>query len=242
MALKLSTGLRNAMLDQESNATNLMTGTDIAFEDGLGTDSRDRITRVAGGLDVFDERKYITVAGSTDGTNDGVYEILASSDGYIEVAAGSFTTEAATAQIVLADATGGSVSDLFRNCTIDVYSGSQPTSADSAEIGTKLVSITLSSGAFSAGVSTNGLNFGAVSSGTLSKKADETWSGAGIASGTAGWFRIYSNDYVTGASTTDIRLDGYVATYGSQFNMSNTTISIGGTVTIDTINLVLAET
>jgi hypothetical protein len=239
MALRLSTGLRNALLDQESEATNLMTGTDIAFEDGTGTDSRDRITRVAGGLDVFDKKKYITVAGSAGGTNDGTYEILASADGYVEVAAGSLATEAAGEQIILADATGGSLSDLFRNCVIDVYSGSQPADADTAESGTKLVTITLSSGAFSGGAAANGLNFGEVASGVLTKQSDETWSGEGLANGTAGWFRVYDNNYTTGASTTAIRLDGSVSTSGSQFNMSNTAISIGGTTTIDTVQLTL---
>jgi len=239
MALRLSTGLRNAMLDQESNAANLMTGTDIAFGDGTGTSSRDRITRVAGGLDVFDKRKYITVSGSSGGTNDGSFEILAATDGYLEVAAGSFTTEAAAEQIILADATGGSVSDLFRNCIIDVYSGSQPATADLTESGTKLVSITLSSGAFSAGSPVNGINFGAVASGVLSKKADETWSGVGLATGTAGWFRVYPNSYVTGASSTEVRLDGSVSTSGSQFNMSNTAVSIGGTSTVDSVQLTL---
>lgn len=239
MALRLSTGLRNALLDQESEATNLMTGTDIAFEDGTGTDSRDRITRVAGGLSVFDKKKYITVAGSAGGTNNGTFEILASADGYVEVAAGSFATEAAGEQIILADATGGSLSDLFRNCVIDVYSGSQPADADTVESGTKLLTITLSSGAFTGGSAANGLNFGDVASGVLSKQSDETWSGAGLANGTAGWYRVYDNSYTTGASTSAIRFDGSVSTSGSQFNMSNTAISVGGTTTIDTVELTL---
>jgi len=239
MALRLSTGLRNALLAQESEATNLMTGTDIAFGDGTGTAGRDQITRVAGGLGVFDKKKYITVAGSSGGTNNGTYEILASADGYVEVAAGSFTTEAASEQIILADASGGSLADLFRNCVIDVYSGSQPADADTAEAGTKLITITVDSGAFSSGSADNGLNFGAVASGVLSKQSDETWSGQGLASGTAGWYRVYDNSYTTGASTSAVRFDGSVSTSGSQFNMSNTAISIGGTTTIDTVELTL---
>ena len=191
MTLRLSTGLRNALLDQKAAANNLMTGTDISFEDGTGTDSRDRILRVAVGMSVFPKRSKITISGSGGG-NDGSYEVLASANGYVEIAAGSLSAEAAGEQIIIAGATGGSVSDLFQNCVIDVYSGSQPTTADDEETSTsvKLVTISLSSGAFSGGSPTNGINFGEVSSGVLGKESGETWSGTGVANGTAGWFRI----------------------------------------------------
>lgn len=237
MTLRLSTGLRNALLDEKAVANNLMTATTISFEDGTGTDSRDRIVDSGSGLANFVKRGKVTVEGST--SNDGSYEILGVAAGYLEVAAGSLSTEAAGDQVVLAGATGGSFSDLFQNCVIDVYSGSQPADADTAESGTKLVTITLSSGAFSGGSATNGMNFGEVASGVLSKEAGEVWSGVGLSAGTAGWFRIYDNAYTTGASTTAIRIDGAIATSGSQFNMSNTTITVGATTTVDTVALTL---
>jgi len=239
MALRLSTGLRNAILDKKAVANNLITAIDISFEDGTGTDGRDRILSVAEDMSVYVKRSKITVSGST--SNDGSYEVLASATGYVEVAAGSLSTEAAGDQVVLAGAAGGSISDLFQNGVIDVYSGSQPTTADLTETATstKLLTITLSSGAFSAGSPTNGINFGEVSSGVLSKESGETWSGVGLADGTAGWFRLYSNAYTTGASSSAIRLDGSVATSGSQFNMSNTTVSTGATSTVDSVSLTL---
>lgn len=241
MALRLSTGLRNALLDEKAVANNLITRTDISFEDGTGTDSRDRILSTAGGLDAFVKRSKVTVAGSTD--NDGTYEVLASADGYIEIAAGSVNAggEVAGDQVILAGASGGSFSDLFQNGVIDIYSGSQPPDADTTETGygTKLVTITLSSGAFSAGSPTNGINFGEVASGVLAKEAGEVWSGAGLADGTAGWFRFYDNSKTTGASTAAIRFDGAVATSGSQFNMTNTTVTTGATTTVDTVALTL---
>lgn len=237
MALRLSTGLRNALLDEKAVANNLMVGTTISFEDGTGTDSRDRIVDSGSGLANFVKRGKVTVSGST--SNDGSYEILAVAAGYLEIAAGSLTTEAAGDTVILAGATGGSFSDLFQNCVCDIYSGSQPSDADSAETGTKLVSITLSSGAFVGGSATNGLNFGEVASGVLAKESGETWSGLGIAAGTAGWFRIYDNSYTTGASTSAIRFDGAVATSGYQFNISNTSITVGGTTTVDSVSLTL---
>lgn len=239
MAFRLSTGLRNALLDQKAAANNLLTRIDFSFEDGTGTDARDRIISATGGLDVFVKRSKITISGST--SNDGTYEVLASADGYIEIAAGSLSTEAAGDQVIVAGAYGGSFSDLFQNGVIDVYSGSQPTNADTTETGygTKLVTITLSSGAFSAGSPTNGINFGEVSSGVLAKEAAEVWSGVGLANGTAGWFRFYDNSKTTGASTSAIRFDGAVATSGSQFNMTNTNVTTGATTTVDAVALTL---
>ncbi len=237
MAVRLSTGLRNALLDKKATANNLMTATTISFEEGTGTDSRDRIVDSGSGLAGFVKRGKVTVSGATD--NNGAYEILAVAAGYLEIPSGSLTTEAAEDQVVLAGASGGSVSDLFQNCVIDLYSGSQPTSADDGETGTKLLTITLNSGAFVSGEATNGLNFGEVVSGVLSKEAGEVWSGTGIADGTAGWFRIYDNSYVSGASTSEVRMDGAVATSGGQLNMSSTAVVTGGTSTINSVSLTM---
>lgn len=237
MTLRISTGMRNALLSQRAVVTALKTGTTISFGDGTGTDGRDQILDSANGLGNFVKRGMITVQGS--GTNDGTFEILSVTSGVIEVAAGSLTTEAAGAQVILAGAVGGSVSDLFRNAVIDIYSGSQPASADAAETGTKLARITLASGVFSPGSPINGVNFDVSTAGVLAKDADEVWSGLGLADGTAGWFRLYANAGTTGASDSAIRLDGSIATSGGQFNMSNTAIVTGGTTTVDSVALTM---
>lgn len=237
MALRLSTGLRNALLDKKAEANNLMSDSTISFEEGSGTDGRDRILDSGDGLAGFVKRGKVTVSGSS--SNDGSYEVLAVAAGYLEVASGSLTAEAAGSTITVAGATGGSVSDLFQNCVIDIYSGSQPSDADSGETGTKLVTITLGGEDFTGGSATNGINFGEVASGVLHKEAGEVWSGEGVEDGTAGWFRIYDNSYVTGDSTSEIRMDGAVATSGSQFNMSNTAVVVGGTTTVDSVALTL---
>lgn len=117
---------------------------------------------------------------------------------------------------------------------IEVYSGAQPASADAAETGTKLLRITKDSGAFVAGVATNGLVFETdPEAGTIAKSSD-VWSGVGLADGIAGWYRFYSNAYGTGSSTSAVRFDGSCATANSQFNMSTTTIKTGVPVTVDT--------
>jgi hypothetical protein len=231
MTTRFSTGLRNALLDQKAEARNLKVATTISFGDGTGTDGRDEILDSGNGLGNFSVGDMITVAGST--SNNVTAEILAVSAGAIEVAAGTLATEAAGDTVILAAARGGSFSEIFKYGIIKIFTGSQPASPDDAETGTLLVTITQNSGSFTPGTETNGLLFGNVAAGILSQESGQIWSGVAVATGTAGWFRIYDNAAVTGVSTTAKRCDGAVATSGAQLNMSNTAITSGGTTTID---------
>ena len=79
----------------------------------------------------------------------------------------------------------------FANGVIDIYSGTQPATADAAVTGTLLGRVTLNSGAFAAGTATNGLTFAAATGGAVSKTG--VWSFNGVAVGTAGWFRLKAN-------------------------------------------------
>ena len=120
----------------------------------------------------------------------------------------------------------------FANGIIDVYTGTQPATADSAVSGTLLGRITLNSGAFVAGTATNGLTFAAASGGAVSKSG--VWSFNGVAAGTAGWFRLKGNALDNDAlSTTLPRLDGSIATSGADLNLSNISIAIGAPSTVD---------
>jgi len=130
-----------------------------------------------------------------------------------------------------------SLRELLKDGVLDIYSGSQPSNADATETGVKLVSITESSGAFVGGAPGNGLEFDAAVDGELSKAVAETWSGNGIAIGTAGWFRFYNNAYILGESTVAIRFDGNVSTAGSQLILSSTAIQVSLPITIDTFTL-----
>lgn len=120
----------------------------------------------------------------------------------------------------------------FANGVIEIYSGSQPTTADAAVTGTLLGTVTLNSGAFTPGTATNGLTFAAAAGGAVSKSG--VWSFNGVASGTAGWFRLKANAVDAGAlSTTHPRLDGSIAVSGADMNLSNIAITIGAPSTID---------
>jgi hypothetical protein len=84
----------------------------------------------------------------------------------------------------------------------------------------------------------NGLNFQfPASSGVLSKEST-VWQGTAAASGTAGWFRfVAGGSSVSGASTTDLRFDGSIATSGADMNISNTSVTSGAVQTINTFSI-----
>jgi len=241
MTLRFSTGLRNALNQDKATSQKQVTATTISFGDDTGSGTNDEILDSDSGLAGYSLYDKISVECESTTTNEGDYEILAVAGGAIEVAAGSFTGEsAATAgRVMLSSSRGGSFSDLFRHGIMDIRSGTQPTTADQVESGTSLVKITLASGAFTKDLDPNGINFDASVAGVLGKRSDETWSGEGIETATAGWFRFYTNSFTPGASSTEIVFDGSIATSGSELNMSNTSITLGGTTTIDTVAITL---
>lgn len=122
--------------------------------------------------------------------------------------------------------------------TIEIYSGVQPTSADAAPSGTKLLEITVDADG------TTGLSFGTAASGTIAK-AVENWKGVGIATGVAGWARLSlktdTNVTETPGSETWPRLDMSVAKTGADLNISNTSVVTGAPTTIDVFQLAMAE-
>jgi hypothetical protein len=143
--------------------------------------------------------------------------------------------------VVLAAAeNGGSLDEVLRNGVLDIYSGSAPTTADATETGTKLCSITVASGVFSGGSPNNGLNFDedAIAAGVITKTAD-VWSGANLATGTAGYYRFYSNGYSTGTSTSAARIQGTVGTSGADLILASVALTAAATTTIDTFQYTL---
>ena len=114
---------------------------------------------------------------------------------------------AASAIAVLTDAGVGAG-------TIDVRTGAQPANANDAATGTLLATFTLADPAFTGPVA-----------GVMTLDATPVLSTTGVASGTAGWFRMFDS---TGATV----LDGAVSTVGAELNLNTTSISIGLTVEI----------
>lgn len=120
----------------------------------------------------------------------------------------------------------------FEKGIIEIYTGSQPATADAAVTGTLLGTMTLASGAFTPGSPTNGLTFAEPANGAVAKTG--TWSFVGIAAGTAGWFRFKANAVDNGGvSTTAVRMDGSCGTSGADLNISNIVIAVGAPNTCD---------
>jgi len=130
----------------------------------------------------------------------------------------------------LANAKG--LKTIFNGGVLDIFTGGQPVSADYAETGTKLIRISLISGTSN----TSGLTFGTAASGLLPKSAT-AWSGVVAVSGIAGYFRLYATAGTSGTSGTDRRIDGNVGLSGSDLELSNASLVLSATLTVDTFSL-----
>lgn len=124
----------------------------------------------------------------------------------------------------------GALNSLLANAKLEYYTGAQPASADDAVTGTKLLTID----------NTTGINFAAAAvSGTISKLGSETWSAAAIASGTAGYFRMSVLADANALSTTAVRIDGSIGSFGADLNLTSTNIVSGATQTVDAFDVTL---
>ena len=129
--------------------------------------------------------------------------------------------------------------EIFANGIIEIYSGTQPATADAAATGTLLGTVTLAGGAFTPGTATNGLTWAAPASGTITKSTD-LWQFTGLAAATAGWFRLKGNALDSNAISTSLpRLDGNIGSSGADMNLSNLSIAVGATTTIDTFSFAI---
>jgi len=117
---------------------------------------------------------------------------------------------------------------VFSGGYLDIYSGGQPASADYAETGTKLVRLQVGG--------TGGVTLGTAAAGAL-PKSGETWNGTIAAAGVAGYFRFYGTAGTSGTSESERRIDGNVGVSGSDLVLSNTSLTLGATLTIDTFTL-----
>lgn len=129
-------------------------------------------------------------------------------------------------------------------CVLEIYSGTQPSSAEDAETGTLLAVITDDGGTYTDTTGVNGLTFKAGDAGIMSKTAAQTWKGDGVADGTAGWFRIYQKAHAKGADPGDetyLRLDGRIGTTTGELRLHSLSIVTGVPLTIDTFDLTLPE-
>lgn len=123
----------------------------------------------------------------------------------------------------------GSLRTTMNGGKILIYGGVVPATADDAITGssTLLTTITVSAGA-------TGITFEAVANdGILEKTAAEVWSGVNVASGSATFYRHVAAGDTAVLSTTEARIQGNVAVFGSELNLTSTTLASGATQTLD---------
>lgn len=127
---------------------------------------------------------------------------------------------------------------IFKDCVIDIYTGGQPATADSAATGTLLGRVTIGAGAFTEGVAANGLEFKAPSGKEVSKVAADAWQYTGLADGVAGYFRLRGNAVDNAAASTTLpRIDGNIGTTGGDMQLSNVNVVTGAVSTVDTFTV-----
>ena len=124
--------------------------------------------------------------------------------------------------------------DALANGVLRIYSGTQPSSADAAVVGTLLMEVTLDGGAFSHGTPTNGLNWDTPANGQTEKPVADTWKGAGIADGVAGWGRFCANPLDDGSSSTSLsRVDMSVGKGTGDLQLSNVNVATSAPISVD---------
>jgi len=235
MALRLSTLLANRLA-----------GYQVAYAAAtLSVTDADTIADSANGLLTagFRPGMIIEISGFTGtvGNNQiAVISLVASTGATMDVVVENVLVADAEGETVTLTAYGQGLKDILSYGVMCIYTGSQPATADLAPTGTLLLLITKASGAFTKGTTTNGLEFDAPVAGVLGKKDADTWSGVGLAAGTAGWFRFYANDYNTAAGA--LCFDGSVGTSGAQLNLSSTSIVLAATTTIDEFEVTVPMT
>ncbi len=123
-----------------------------------------------------------------------------------------------------------SFKSIFALCFINIYSGSRPASADDAVPGASVLLATISKDGGVTGLSWDT----AAAAGVLFKKQTEVWQeDAVLATGVAGWFRIYeAADTPANASSTLARADGTIGVGGADLNLSTINLTSGVPLTI----------
>lgn len=129
----------------------------------------------------------------------------------------------------------GSFVSVMNLCKIKVFSGSEPATADAAETGTLLLTITNNSTA-------TGLTWEAAATGRSAlKKGSETWSGVVASSATAGYFRVLAAGDTGALSTTEARLQGVVGnTASADLFFTNPAFTFGDTKSLAAFSVELS--
>lgn len=256
MTIRASTGLRNAVTGGlgfqgalNKGYINIYTGTQPTTADAavsgtlLGTVTSSSLaltkeTRATG---------TVTITAAASGTINtitvGGLNIIP--DGAVAAVAGD-TSGTASA---LCDAVNrnGIMEARVSGAVVTLY-GRPGTGVTTAAVTGSLTTVTatyVNMGSGTSGVApVNALLLAVPSVGVIAKPSPtvQIWSFNGVAAGTAGWFRFFSSDTGdTGAIITAApwypRLDGSIATSGSDMSLSNLSVAVSAPNTVDRFNI-----
>jgi hypothetical protein len=247
MPLRISTGLRNHLLSGGSLKQSLQGGR-IEIYTGTQPTSPDDAATGTLLVTITDNSGAHTVetpaTGSVELTGGGSGNISAITVGGVNILDETVTYATSlnnTASLLAAALNRSSLNNDFKATVV----GAIVTLTCHPGLGTKFntvavsgttATITTSFTNFSGGVAAvNGLRFEDGSAGTMAKRTTQTWTGVAGNTGTAGWFRHYGPNTDSGTADADgvkLRMDGAIATSGSQLNMSPTSMTSGATQTI----------
>ena len=114
-------------------------------------------------------------------------------------------------------------------CTLKIYSGAVPATADAALSGN-----TLLSEIFLNNDGVTGLTFNAAAvGGVLEKTTAESWEGTNAAAGTASFYRLELSGDTQGLSTSEKRVQGAVAVTGAELNLTSVALLLSASQKID---------
>jgi len=129
----------------------------------------------------------------------------------------------------------GSFKSIMDTCTLKIYSGTEPTTADAALSGNTLLCEIFED---NDGVTTLTFN-AAAADGVIQKNSGETWEGTNAASGTATFYRLELSSDTQGSSTTEARVQGSIGLSGAELNLTNTALLSAATQKIDYYSIAL---
>jgi phage tail sheath gpL-like len=245
MALRLSTGLRNRLMNGRSlrkclcdGIIRIYSGSQPASADDAATGTL--LVSITLGSGAFTEGVPSTAqkdtATLTYGSDGDTYALVINGRSYSYATVGgddaTSTAKALAAKVnedddVIATSAAGviTIQSMYPGETYTLANTGTTTGGNNV-----LANVTAAS-------RVNGLHLGVAVAGVMAKEAG-TWSGVGVATGTAGWFRYQANPVDNDTSSTTLaRLDGNVATSGANLTMANTTVTSGATSTVDTFSL-----
>jgi hypothetical protein len=251
MTLKLSTGLRDAMVGSmgfagafNRGSIKIFSGSQPANADAAETGTLLGTVTASSGALTKETRATgsVTITGVGAGTINtitvGGLNIIP--DGAVTITASDTTSTAASK---LCDAINrNGIMEARVAAAVVTLRGRPGTHVTTAAVTGSLTTVTASYVNMGSGVtgvaSVNSLFWLPPNAGVIAKSTDQVWSFNGAATGTAGWFRVYSSDTAdSGALLSGApwypRLDGSVGTSGADLNLASTSIVSGAPNTID---------